>query len=60
MAVYRLLLSWENAKLSSKGVAAKRQNYTSFGSAETKNNECTTRQPGKVLQEPLPWGLKSR
>ncbi|CAL5399805.1 unnamed protein product [Camellia sinensis] len=36
---------WENAKLSSKGVSAKRQNYTSFGSAETKNNKCTTRQP---------------
>ncbi|THG05321.1 hypothetical protein TEA_010825 [Camellia sinensis var. sinensis] len=46
MAVYRLLLSWANAELSSKGVAAKRQNSTSFESAETKNNKCTTRQPG--------------
>ncbi|CAL5369826.1 unnamed protein product [Camellia sinensis] len=45
MAVYRLLLSWANAEVSSQGVAAKRQNSTSFGSAETKN-KCTTRQPG--------------
>ncbi|CAL5379213.1 unnamed protein product [Camellia sinensis] len=46
MAVYRLLLSWANAEVSSQGVAAKRQNSTSFGSAETKNNKCPTRQPG--------------
>ncbi|GMP37294.1 hypothetical protein CsSME_00009042 [Camellia sinensis var. sinensis] len=46
MAVYRLLLSWANAEVSSQGVAAKQQNSTSFGSAETKNNKCTTRQPG--------------
>ncbi|KAI8031882.1 Mitogen-activated protein kinase 1 [Camellia lanceoleosa] len=45
LAVYRLLLSWANAELSSQGVAAKRQNSTSFRSAETKNNKCTTRQP---------------
>ncbi|CAL5376908.1 unnamed protein product [Camellia sinensis] len=45
MAVYRLLLSWANAEVSSQAVAAKRQNSTSFESAETKNNKCTTRQP---------------
>ncbi|CAL5337345.1 unnamed protein product [Camellia sinensis] len=48
MAVYRLLLSWANAELSSKGVAAKRQNSTSFESAETKNNKYTTRQPAAL------------
>ncbi|CAL5443282.1 unnamed protein product [Camellia sinensis] len=50
MAVYRLLLSWANAEVSSQGVEAKRQNSTSFGSAETKNNKCTTRQPGECIR----------
>ncbi|KAI8010804.1 hypothetical protein LOK49_LG06G02568 [Camellia lanceoleosa] len=47
MAGYQLLLSWANVELSSKGVAAKRQNSISFESAETKNNKCITRQPGR-------------
>ncbi|KAL7227886.1 hypothetical protein ACSBR1_022713 [Camellia fascicularis] len=45
MAVYRLLLSWANAEVSSQGVVTKWQNSTSFGSAKTKNNKCTTKQP---------------
>ncbi|KAI8027053.1 hypothetical protein LOK49_LG02G04042 [Camellia lanceoleosa] len=68
MAVYQLLLSWANAELSSKGVAAKRQNSTSFESAETKNNKCITRQPGfcsilSLSQPPtcdFPWLLSDQ
>ncbi|THG20879.1 hypothetical protein TEA_003103 [Camellia sinensis var. sinensis] len=55
MAVYRLLLSWANAELSSKGVVAKRQNSTSFRSGETKNNKYTTRQPALYFNALSRW-----
>ncbi|KAI7982984.1 hypothetical protein LOK49_LG15G01456 [Camellia lanceoleosa] len=55
IAVYRLLLSWANAELPSQGVATKWQNSTSFGSAETKNNKCTTRQQALYFNALSRW-----